>query len=388
LTRRPGWYAKDSLRETTQTVAHAPDTYPTRLSIKDIMLAQLDLLDHLDQLKNEPSLGALRAGIDTLAHSLQGTQPEEPVEMAVSGDVVRISRRYILSELQQIGAAQTLERARYYLQRFEKGVTQVRHGKINDINLNRWKEYDDIHTDSLWIIPRRERSGTHSAGYWGNFVPQIPNQMMRRYTRPGEWVLDGFLGSGTTLIESQRLGRNGIGLELQEHVAAMARRCVTAEANPHGVVSAAVCGDSATLDVRAALAEHGAKSVQLVLLHPPYHDIIKFSDDPRDLSNCSGVEGFLDSFGQVVRNVSQVLDRGRYLVVVIGDKYHQGEWIPLGFQTMQVVMEQGFALKSVIVKNFEDTAGKRQQRELWKYRALVGGFYVFKHEYIYLFCKR
>lgn len=352
------------------------------------MLAQLDLLDQLDQLKTEDSLGALRTGIEVLARQLDLTEGDEPLEMDVSGELVRVSRRYVLSELQQIGAAQTLERARYYLQRFEKGVTQVRHGKINDINLNRWKEYDDIHTDSLWVIPRRERSGSHHAGYWGNFVPQIPHQMMRRYTRPGEWVLDGFLGSGTTLIESQRLGRNGVGIELQEHVATMARQAVAAEPNPHQVVSAALCGDSAHIDLRTHLADLGTHSVQLALLHPPYHDIIKFSDDPRDLSNCSSVEGFLAGFAQVVRNVAQVLDRGRYLVVVIGDKYHQGEWIPLGFQAMQTVMDQGFALKSIIVKNFEDTAGKRQQRELWKYRALVGGFYVFKHEYIYLFTKR
>jgi len=66
----------------------------------------------------------------------------------------------------------------------------------------------------------------------------------------------------------------------------------------------------------------------------------------------------------------------------------KGDWIPLGFQTMNEVLQRGFSLKSIIVKNFEETAAKRQQQELWRYRALVGGFYIFKHEYIFLFKKQ
>ena len=72
----------------------------------------------------------------------------------------------------------------------------------------------------------------------------------------------------------------------------------------------------------------------------------------------------------------------------IGDKYARCEWIPLGFQTMNEVLKRGYSLKSIIVKNFEDTTAKRSQKELWKYRALVGGFYIFKHEYIFVFRKR
>ena len=72
---------------------------------------------------------------------------------------------------------------------------------------------------------------------------------------------------------------------------------------------------------------------------------------------------------------------------MIGDKYAGGEWVPLGFLSMQEVLKRGVKLKSIIVKNFEDTKGKQTQKELWRYRALKGGFYVFKHEYIFLFQK-
>ncbi|EQD57752.1 DNA methylase N-4/N-6 domain-containing protein [mine drainage metagenome] len=79
------------------------------------------------------------------------------------------------------------------------------------------------------------------------------------------------------------------------------------------------------------------------------------------------------------------MDKGRYLALVIGDKYSKGEWIPLGFYAMNETMKAGFKLKSTIVKNFDITKGKQSQQELWRYRALLGGFYVFKHEYIFLF---
>jgi hypothetical protein len=307
---------------------------------------------------------------------------------SVADEPVVFPQASLLAELDQIAAAFTLERARYYAERLIKGATVERTSGINDINLNRWKEYGDILTDSLWQIERRDSTGAHSADYWGNFVPQIPNQLMRRYTKRGEWVIDAFAGSGTTLIEGRRLGRNAIGVELQPRVAEMARGLLDAEPNPHDVVGEIVCADSAEVDYAAALARHGRREAQLVLLHPPYHDIIRFSDDARDLSNAPGVDAFLAMLGRVVANVAPFLARGRYLALVIGDTYARGDWIPLGFQAMSEVQRHGFALKSIVVKNFEGTLGKRAQKELWRYRALAGGFYVFKHEYVFLFQRR
>jgi hypothetical protein len=94
-------------------------------------------------------------------------------------------------------------------------------------------------------------------------------------------------------------------------------------------------------------------------MHPPYHDIIKFSDDPRDLCNAPTMEDFLERFSLVVENSYDLLDRERFLVLVIGDKYSQGEWIPLGFYTMQKVLENGYKLKSIVVKNIVGNRAKR-----------------------------
>ncbi|MCU0492346.1 MAG: site-specific DNA-methyltransferase [Chloroflexaceae bacterium] len=344
------------------------------------------LLEALQQIRATPSLESLRHEVALLVERLY--QPADAIHVSDEGEADGLSLNYVLAELQQISASFTLERAVYYTERLVKAASEVRSSAINDLNLNRWKEYDDIVTDSLWLMERRDSSGAHTAGYWGNFIPQIPNQLLRRFTKRGEWVLDAFAGSGTTLLEAQRLGRNCLGIELQAEVATWARQNVAQEPNKHNVASIIHVGDSSSAPVAEVLAAQGVQSVQLALLHPPYHDIIRFSEDGRDLSNAATVEEFLAMLGRVVANVAPVLDKGRYLALVIGDKYVKGEWVPLGFRAMEETLRHGFMLKSIIVKNFEETTGKRNQKELWRYRALVGGFYIFKHEYVFLFRKK
>lgn len=264
--------------------------------------------------------------------------------------------------------------------------------KLNDLNLKNWKEYEDILTDSLWLIGERDKSGAHNGDYHGNFIPQIPNQLMRRFTKKGDVVLDSFLGSGTTLIESRRLGRNGIGIELIPEVARKAKNNISKELELNKrVFTDIIIGDSAeekTKDkVVEVLKNHRKKDIQFIIMHPPYHDIIKFSNNPKDLCNTQTVEDFVDKFGQVVNNFSDLLEKGRHLAVVIGDKYANSEWVPLGFYLMNKTQDHGFKLKSILVKNMVNNRAKRNQEHLWRYRALVGGFYIFRHEYILLFQK-
>ncbi|MDF1512808.1 MAG: DNA methyltransferase [Anaerolineae bacterium] len=351
-----------------------------------IHLDKKRLLEMLNNWESTQSLTQLRQEIGSLT-SGSSQFFEQLTEERNNGNSVTIKRRHFIEDLEQIAASATLERALYYVNRLIKGFTIVKTSAINDINLNRWKEYEDILTDSLWMIDKRDSSGVHTANYWGNFIPQIPHQMMKRYTKTGEWVLDTFAGSGTTLIEGQRMGRNTIGIELQERMVQHTKTLIASEPNIHNVIIDVVQDDSTQVDYRSLLHRYDQESVQLVIMHPPYFDIIQFSDDPQDLSNAKSVDDFLEKMGLIVSNASRVLDKGRYLVVVIGDKYAGGEWIPLGFQTMNLIMGMGYSLKSIIVKNFEETSGKRNKQELWRYRALVGGFYIFKHEYIFLFQK-
>jgi 16S rRNA G966 N2-methylase RsmD len=262
--------------------------------------------------------------------------------------------------------------------------------KINSLDLKNWKDYPEIYTDSLWVINERDNSSSHKADYHGNFIPQIPNQLIKRFTKKGDVVLDTFLGSGTTLIECQKLDRNGIGIELNKKIIDIAKQRL--DNNKNKVFSEIINGNSASKTskdkVKTILNNNKKDKVQLILMHPPYLDIIKFSDKKADLSTASDLETFLKKFKAICKNTLDLLEDNHYLALIIGDKYEKAEWIPLGFHTMQTVLSlKNIKLKSIIVKNMTNNRAKRNLDNLWRYRALAGGFYIFKHEYIFLFQK-
>src|SRR5687768_9735886 len=147
---------------------------------------------------------------------------------------------------------------------------------------------DDLIVESLWLLGPRDKSSSHAGDYWGNFVPQIPNQILRRFTKEGDWVVDLFSGMGTTLIECRKLGRNGVGVELNENVAARSRlRIDDADGNATAAAHVLIADSTAPDTVQAVRAAMGRERADCILLHPPYHDIIRFSSDGRDLSNAA-----------------------------------------------------------------------------------------------------
>jgi DNA modification methylase len=351
-------------------------------------VAKVHLRETLERTLNFDNLQHLQRDIRALINE---TGEEPPTTDSTGSDASNIVNPYgyapLKEDLIQILESRTLERAKYYVRRLLKSLTETQTNSINEINLNRWKEYDDIITDSLWIFDKRDTSGAHLGWYWGNFIPQIPHQFILRFTKRGDWVLDPFAGSGTTLIESIRLGRNAIGVDINQETINKALKLIAKEPHNPGTKSVYVRGDSTKIDFKKLCERNGVKKVQLVLMHPPYFDIIKFSDDPRDLSNAGSIEQFMKMFKLAILNTYDVLQDGRFMVLVAGDKYQDREWIPLGFRMMNAALESGFILIGIIAKNFDDTRGKRSQKELWRYRALAGGFYVFKHEYIFVFKK-
>ena len=274
--------------------------------------------------------------------------------------------------------------------RGRRTVSARHRNHFSDLDLSHWKDYDDLLTGSLWLLGARDKTGPHAGDYWGNFVPQIPHQILRRFTKKGEVVVDLFSGMGTTLIECRHLGRHGIGVELSPTVAEQSRERIALAENVDAIATEVIVGDSTTPEtiarVRQVLARLDHAAADCVILHPPYHDIIRFGDDPRDLSNAPDLQAFRDQFRQVVAHAYALLRPGRFLALVIGDKYSHAEWVPLGFECMQVCRDAGFQLKAINVKDIQgNERGKGKSENLWRYRALKQGFYVFKHEYVMVF---
>jgi hypothetical protein len=260
----------------------------------------------------------------------------------------------------------------------------------SDVDLNRWREYDHVWTDSLWLIESRDRTGGHKLDYHGNFVPQIATQTFLRYTKKNDVVLDLFLGAGTSAIEAARLNRRLVGVELKPDLVEAVRAKVSPALLDDRIHI--LQGDSThqetAVHVREVLAAMDAEHAQLLVLHPPYHDILRFSDLSEDLSNAPTLDAFLDLFETVARRGFELLEPGRFAVLIIGDKYTKGELIPLGFYCLERMQRVGFRTKGIVVKNISgNERGKGRNSNLWRYRALAGGYYIFKHEYVIIFQK-
>lgn len=255
---------------------------------------------------------------------------------------------------------------------------------FNDLNLDNWKE-SEIWTDSLWIIPERDKTGKHNGFYHGNFIPQIPHQFILRYTKKNEIVFDPFLGSGTTAYEAESLNRNFIGIDIQKKLIDYIAENVETKNNFSDLIVSNSTETETFKKVKEILKKRKKKNVQLAILHPPYANIIKFSSHKEDLSNTKSLKEFLSKFSQVLKNTISILEESRYLVIVIGDKYAKGQWVPLGFYCMNEAQKLGLTLKSVIIKNMEGNRAKRNKEAIWRYRALSSDYYIFKHEYILIF---
>ncbi len=123
-------------------------------------------------------------------------------------------------------------------------------------------------------------------------------------------------------------------------------------------------------------------------MHPPYLDIVKFTDKPNDLSQISELNVFIEKFKTICEISLKYLDKDRYFAIVIGDVYKNSEVLPLAFYCMDMIKRSfKVKLKGTIIKNIEGNRGKIGQGGIWKYRALKSDYFIFKHEYIFVFKK-
>ena len=277
------------------------------------------------------------------------------------------------------------------LQIVRKEQSEIKTNAYNDINLKQWRDYDHIETGTLWNFTTREKNNRHSYDYHGNYIPQIASQLYERYTKKYDIVLDMFLGSGTSAIEAVNMERRCIGVELKKDLCDYVDKKFTKKEKSKSVkiINGDSASDTIVSHINATLAGLEEEKAQFLILHPPYADIIKFSEDEKDLSNCKSINSFLCKFERVAQKGYDCLEKGRYAALIIGDKYEDGELTPLSFLCMQKMNKIGFKTKSIIVKNIEgNVKGKGKDVNLWRYRALAGGFFIFKHEYIILFQKK
>lgn len=236
----------------------------------------------------------------------------------------------------------------------------------------------ELECTTVWSFPDRGRWAGKSGSYRGNWAPQVPRNVILRYSQEGEIVLDPMVGSGTTLIECALTNRKGIGYDINPKVVALAKENLNL-AGINGSSNIVVRqGDARNLE------DQESESVDLILTHPPYVDIIKYSEDiSGDLSHVHDVEKFCEEIGKVAHECFRVLKPNRFCAILIGDTRRKQHYVPLAFQVMQVFLNAGFVLKEDVIKQQHNC----RATHYWTEQSKKFNFLLIMHEHLFVFRK-
>jgi DNA modification methylase len=293
-------------------------------------------------------------------------------------------------------------------------------------------------TTTVWSFPVRGTWATHNNKYRGNFAPQLARNVIEMYSEPGDLILDPMAGGGTTLIEAKLLGRRFIGCDINPGAVKL---CEEATAFEHGTTdftdytdlkekgkgqkgklrTAQRTGENKEI-LRCAQNDSGGQSdhpasyaaklhtlrtenrelskilcadardlsfikndsVDLILTHPPYLNIIRYSEAiDGDLSAISSVKKFCAEMRIVAGQLLRVLKPGRHCALLMGDTRRGRHFVPLAYRVMDTFLDSGFILKEDIIKVQHNCSATGR----WVGKARKAGFYLIMHEHLFVFRK-
>ena len=231
---------------------------------------------------------------------------------------------------------------------------------------------------SVWSFPERGNWATHNSKYRGNFAPQIARNIIEMYSQEGDSVLDPMVGAGTTLIEAKLLARNALGMDINPEAVKLTEEALKFKHHPPSKQKVQV-GDARELSF---LKDY---SFDLVLTHPPYMNIIKYSNGeiPEDLSNISSLPKFCDEIEKIAKELFRVLKPDKFCAILIGDTRKGKHFVPLAFHVLQRFLKVGFVLKEDIIKIQHHCSSTKR----WESKAIQDKFYLIMHEHLFVFRK-
>lgn len=230
----------------------------------------------------------------------------------------------------------------------------------------------ELETNTVWAFPDRGKWATHDAKYRGNWSPYIPRNVILRYSQEGDTVLDPFVGGGTTAVEAKLTNRNFIGFDINP--AAVERSRQKCEFSFDTTASTRIeLGDARSMPLDDA-------TVDLICAHPPYADIIHYSDDIEGDLSLLPMKDFLFEMGKVAQEFHRVLKKDKFCAILMGDMRKKGMVQPLAFETMRVFELAGFKTKEIIIKEQHNC----KATGYWKTNSIKYNFFLLAHEYLFV----
>lgn len=243
--------------------------------------------------------------------------------------------------------------------------------------IKKWEpEEFELEMNTVWSFPDRGKWATHDAKYRGNWSPYIPRNLLLRYSNEGDLILDQFAGGGTTLVEAKLLNRNIIGVDINNNALERCKEKCDFEYENSG---------------KAYFYEADARNlnfipdenIDFVCTHPPYANIIKYSEDIKnDLSHLK-VKDFLIEMEKVASESYRVLKKDKFCAILMGDTRQKGHIIPMSFEVMKIFEKVGFKTKEIIIKEQHNC----KATGFWKTNSVKYNFLLIAHEYLFVFRK-
>lgn len=218
--------------------------------------------------------------------------------------------------------------------------------RLNDLSAKEWIKF----TKSWFIhksLPRDEKEILHPA----KFPESMIKEFISFFTKHGELVLDPFLGTGSTLVACQEVGRNGIGIELIKKYSDIAKERCNQRTLDDSVKQIVLDGDATEIDI--IWEKKAFPQVDFIITSPPYWNMLKksrggvisahkkrgnvgldmfYSDNnPKDLGNIDDYNIFIEELGKIFDKLHTILKDRNYMVVIVQNVRTNGEVKPLAW---------------------------------------------------------
>jgi adenine-specific DNA-methyltransferase len=219
-----------------------------------------------------------------------------------------------------------------------------------------------IQPTTLWDYPSQDYGDQQQgrAGYKGATPSYIIWNLLQRYTKPKDLVVDPCAGSGTTLDVARDLDRRALGYDLSP-----TRK------------------DIFRVDARKLPLEN--EKADFVFIDPPYSNHLDYSDDPRCIGklDAAGSE-YYKAMDQVIAEIHRILRPGRHMALYVCDSFVKGKgFFPIGFELFALLRKQFEPVDIVAVTRHNKTL------DMGNYRAAAeeGNFYLRGFNYLFIMRK-
>lgn len=236
----------------------------------------------------------------------------------------------------------------------------------------------ELECTTVRSFPRRWNRATHNSKYRWNRSPDVVRNLILRYSEEWDLLLDPMIWWWTTAIECKLLNRDLLAYDINPEALEITKNALDFEHKSKSKIEL-------QLNDARVLKSIKNSSIDFILTHPPYADIIKYSEwqIEEDISNIRDIDKFCDEIELIAKESFRVLKKEKYCAILIWDTRRNKMYQPMAFKVMERFIKSGFELKEDIVKvqhNCKATG-------FWVKKSKEANFLLIMHEHLFIFKK-